>query len=591
MSISRAEITKTEEYRSEIRDGMRVDWDVPIKMDDGLVLRADIYRPIKDGQYPVLMTYGPYAKGLAFQEGYSKQWEALVRDHPDVSRGTSCKYANWETADPERWVPEGYICIRVDSRGSGRSPGKVDPFSERETLDYFHCIEWAAEQPWSNGKVGLLGVSYYAMNQWQVAALHPRGLAAIVPFEGASDWYRDGTRHGGILSTFFITWYPIQVMSVQNGLGERGRRNPNTGEPIAGPETLPDEVLAGNRVDMRQKLTAQTRIDNAYYDERRANLPAITAPLLSCGNWGGAGLHLRGNVEGYLQAGSQRKWLELHGLEHWTEFYTDYGFNLQKRFLDHFLKGVDNGWDRQPPVKLQVRKIDGFVERDEQEWPLARTEWTPVYLDLERKELVGDEAAASNEATAQFSALEETVTLMSRPFPAETEITGPVALKLFVSSSTADADIFATLRLFRPDGSEVLFVGAVDPNAPVAQGWLRASHRKLDPERSEPYRPYHSHDEAQPLVPGEIYELDIEIWPTSIVVPEGYRIGLTIGGVDFDHGLPEPMPQLFGRSQRGSSVFTHDDELDRPEAVFGGVTTLHGGGDRRPRLLLPIIPE
>lgn len=591
VSISQAEIAKAKKYQSEIRDGMRVDWDVPIKMDDGLILRADVYRPIEDGQYPVLMTYGPYAKGLSFQEGYSKQWEALVRDHPDVSRGTSCKYANWETADPERWVPEGYICIRVDSRGSGRSPGKVDPFSERETLDYFHCIEWAAEQPWSNGKVGLLGVSYYAMNQWQVAALHPKGLAAIVPFEGASDWYRDGTRHGGILSTFFITWYPIQVMSVQNGLGDRGRRNPNTGEPIAGPGTLPDEVLAGNRVDMREKLNAQTRIDNAYYDERRANLSAITTPLLSCGNWGGAGLHLRGNVEGYLQAGSSQKWLELHGLEHWTEFYTDYGFNLQKRFLDHFLKGADNGWDRQPPVKLQVRKIDGFVERDEQEWPLARTKWTPVYLDVERKELTRDEKALGSEQTAQFSALDETVTLMSQPFPTETEITGPVALKLFVSSSTVDADIFATVRLFRPDGSEVLFVGAVDPNAPVAQGWLRASHRKLDPERSEPYRPYHTHDERQPLLPGEVYELDIEIWPTSVVVPAGYRIGLTIGGTDFDHGLPEPMPQLYGRSQRGSSVFTHDDELDRPTAVFGGVTKLHSDAHRRPRLLLPIIPE
>ena len=318
----------------------------------------------------------------------------------------------------------------------------------------------------------------------------------------------------------------------------------------------------------------------------------ITVPILSAGNWGGAGLHLRGNVEGFLQANSPQKWLEIHGFEHWTEFYTAYGVNLQKRFLDHFLKGIDNGWDKQPPVKLQVRKVDGFVERDEMEWPLARTRWTPFHLDLGTSALDPDtEGRTVEAASSSFKAFEETVTLTSQPFGAETEITGPVALKLFVSSSTADADIFATLRLFRPDNSEVLFVGAVDPNAPLAQGWLRASHRKLDPAMSKPSRPHHSHDEHQPLTPGEIYELDIEIWPTCIVVPQGHRIALTLGGVDFDHRLPEPMPKIYGRSQRGSSVFTHDEILDRPASLFGGVTTVHSGGDRDSRLLLPIIPE
>ena len=169
------------QYKSEVRDQMRVDWDVPISMDDGVVLRADVFRPIPDGDYPVIMTHGPYAKGLAFQDGYPGMWKILATKYPEVMVGSSTKYLNWETVDPEKWVPDGYVCIRVDSRGVGRSPGYLDILSPRETQDYYQCIEWAGTQAWSNGKVGLLGISYYAANQWQVAALRPPHLAAISP--------------------------------------------------------------------------------------------------------------------------------------------------------------------------------------------------------------------------------------------------------------------------------------------------------------------------------------------------------------------------------------------------------------------------
>jgi putative CocE/NonD family hydrolase len=126
---------------------MKIEWDVPIVMEDGITLKADIFKPSEDGRYPVLMTYGPYGKGLAFQEGYKVAWDNLIRDHPDAFEGSSCRYANWETVDPEYWTKEGYICIRVDSRGAGRSPGMLDVLSMRETKDYYQCIEWAAQQP------------------------------------------------------------------------------------------------------------------------------------------------------------------------------------------------------------------------------------------------------------------------------------------------------------------------------------------------------------------------------------------------------------------------------------------------------------
>ncbi len=158
-------------YKSEVRDGMRIEWDVPITMDDGLVLRADIFRPDDGGRYPAIMSYGPYGKGLAFQEGYKTAWEIMCRENPDAVSGTSNKYANWEVVDPEKWVPHGYVCIRVDSRGAGRSPGYLAHNNSRETRDFHLCIEWAAKQPWCSGKVGLNGISYYASNQWRAAAI------------------------------------------------------------------------------------------------------------------------------------------------------------------------------------------------------------------------------------------------------------------------------------------------------------------------------------------------------------------------------------------------------------------------------------
>jgi putative CocE/NonD family hydrolase len=377
------------QHRVEERDGMVIEWDVPIVMDDGLVLRADVYRPLQAGRHPVLMTHGPYAKGLSFQEGFAFAWMQLERDHPDALEGSSNKYQAWETPDPEIWTRDwGYVCVRVDSRGAGRSPGVLDCFSARETRDYANCVEWAGVQPWSNGKVGLTGISYYAMNQWQVAALKPKHLAAICPFEGAADLYRDGVRHGGILTSFWIRWYPAQVSSVQNGLGTRGRINHNTGEPIAGPQTEPPELLARRLADLPAEHRGHDLFD-AYFQERTPKLEDIEVPILSRGNWGGIGLHLRGNTEGFMRAGSRQKWLEMHGDTHWTEYYTPAGRNLMRRFYDHFLKGEDNGWDREPAVLLNVRHPgERFAFRKEHEWPLARTQWTRAYLDAAQGALV-----------------------------------------------------------------------------------------------------------------------------------------------------------------------------------------------------------
>lgn len=575
--------------RTEVRDGMRITWHQPILMDDGTVLRADVFRPIEDGKYPVILTYGIYAKGVAYQDGYPLQWAKMVTDYPEILEGSTNKYQNWEVTDPERWVPDGYVCVRVDSRGAGWSPGFMQPNSPTEIEDLYRCIEWAGTEPWSNGKVGMLGISYYARNQWRVAGLQPPHLAAIIPWEGANDPYRDSGYHGGILSQFQELWSKVQVVNVQYGRGDGARTNPNTGESVAGPVTLSDEELAANRVNAYEELKGHP-LDDDWHRARAADLSLVTVPVLTCANWGGQGIHPRGNFNGFIEAASEQKWLEVHGDSHWSLFSSGYGLDLQKRFFDHFLKDIANGWEATPPVMLNVRHPgEEFVLRYENEWPLARTEWTKLYLDPQNRQLSLEAPAVKSSVT--YEALGDGVTFRFPPFDSDTELTGPMAAKLFVSSDTEDADLFLIVRVFDPDGHEVTFMGSTDPNTPIANGWLRVSHRKLDPDRSLPYRPYHPHDRVEALTPGVVYECDVEILASCLVIPAGWELALTVRGKDYEYdGEVGEFAKTFHYATRGTGGMTHNDRDDRPLDTFGGMVTLHAGDGREPYLLVPVIP-
>ncbi|MEY3468309.1 MAG: hypothetical protein RL203_403 [Pseudomonadota bacterium] len=573
----------------EVSDGMLIEWDVSIPTRDGLALKADIFRPTTPGRYPVLMTYGPYGKGLAFQDGYKTCWDRMAEDHPDVVQGSSNKYQNWEVVDPEKWVPHDYVCIRVDSRGAGMSPGYMQLWSPQEAIDFYDCIEWAGVQEWSNGKVGLNGISYYAMNQWQVASLQPPHLAAICPWEGAADMYRDLSHHGGILCDFIKNWYDMQVRTVQHGLGQRGPKSRVTGKPVCGEIELSDAELLKNRENFADAALKHA-MDDSYWRARMPDWSKVTVPILSAANWGGQGLHPRGNFEGFSRAASTQKWLEVHGIEHWTHFYTDYGRELQLKFFDYFLHGKKNGWNRQPKVLLNIRHPgEKFVKRSEDQWPLKKTRWTRFYLQTDAATLSSKPPLQSGKIS--YKGFSEGVTFMLPPQTKDLEITGPIAVKLFLSSSTTDADVFAVLRVFTPDLQEVVFQGALDPHTPIGQGWLRASHRKLDSKLSKPYRPYHTHDEKQSLKPNQLVELDIEIIPTSILVPAGYRLALSLRGKDYVYPGPAGVLSNMKYPMTGCGPFTHTDSRDRPARIFDGVNTIHISPKKAPYILLPVIPK
>ncbi len=514
---------------------LRIKTDVQIPMRDGVALCANVFRPQADGRHPAIITLGPYPKDIHF-----KDWDRIGFYAQLEEQGP---HMHWETVNPEWWVPQGYIVIRADTRGTGKSKGRPSLLSMREAEDFYDAIEWAGMQPYSNGKVAVMGISYFAMNAWRVASLNPPHLAAIVPWEGALDLYRDAGRHGGISSNTFARAWSSNVEK-------------HTSMP------------------QRTAATAQSELIDERLQRNHPDVSRIHVPLFSAANWGGAGLHLRGNIEGFLQAGSKYKQLRIHVGNHCSPFYTLEGRLEQKRFLDHWLQGIDTGITREPPIKLAVRRGgDRYSWRYEYEWPLARSEWTPYFLDAERRTLAGDPAPAESSIGYDAGASDDgnRVRFSTPPFDQETEFTGPMKLKLWVSCAAGDADLMVSLRHFDERGSEVTYPAAVPPDIAAAYGWLRVSHRKLDPARSTPHRPYLTHDEIQQTAPDEIVPVEIEIWPSCVVLGRGQRLELEIASQDDPRLAP----------------FTHTDAGDR---VQTGRVTVHTGGRRDSHLLLPRIP-
>jgi uncharacterized protein len=559
--------------RVVVLERLALDQDVPVPMRDGATLRANVFRPRAEGKFPVLMTFGPYGKDVHLSQFMPPAWERIEQRHPEILYASSCKHLVFETTDPEVWVPHGYVIVKVDSRGAGKSPGKLDINSPAEFRDFYDAIEWAAIQPWSSGKIGLLGISYYAAGQWSVASLRPPHLAALLPWQGTFDFFRDRTRQDGIFGSGFVRrWWANSVLRNQHGNPDTPFVDIVTGARNTGPESLTPEQLQANREDYIANVLAHPTLDD-WYRQRIPDLSRIELPTLVVANWGGLGLHLRGTIAGFLGIASREKWLKVQAGSYFITFLVPENLAMQRRFFDRYLKGMDNGWEKEPRVTVAVRASDDTVHHtiSSSGWPLPGTEWTRAYLDAATQSLKWSPAAAASKAS--YPALSEGVTFWTAPLTRDLQIAGPVKARLWIESSTDDMDVFATLRAFDPAEKEVTFFSATEPKCPVSQGWLRVSQRKLDPARSTEWRPYHTHDEVQKLQPGEIYAIDVEIWPASVFLPRGYRLALTLQGKDFER----------------VGWFTHDDPVDRPPASFAGRNTIHTGGEQQSYLLLPIV--
>ncbi len=513
---------------------MRIERDIAVPARSGSFVSVNVFTPEGDGPWPVIATMSPYGKDVHWPDRF-----------PLYDQADPGPHAVWETPCPEWWTSRGYSLVRADSPGTGRSPGKLDLLGPVEVGGFYDVIEWAGVQRWSTGRVGSLGISWLAMLQWLVAAQRPPHLAAIVPWEGASDAYREFGRHGGILANSFLKlWWDRQI-------------EPQQFDPAAERVVLFDEMQRREFID-------------EWYRERTPDLENITVPVLAAGNWGSLHLHQRGILEGFLRAGSAHRQLIISSGTHIGPFYEPWAKERQQRFLDRWLKGDANGAETDPTVSLAVRRGTGIFWRDETAWPIARTEWRRLYLDASTGRLAS--GAPLEAATASFSANDG-----ERQFvfvaEGEVEFTGPMAARLWMSSTGHDLDVFLHFHVVDRSGAIRVGVGPQGAPIPLAMGWLRASHRELDPDRSLPARPVHRHASASPLVPDEPAALDVEIWPSCITLAAGDRLVMRLRASDDELG-----------------VISHNDPLDRG-ALRSFTTTIHTGGRFDSALLVPAIPE
>jgi hypothetical protein len=542
---------------------MKVEKGITVSMRDGVRISLCVYRPDADGRFPALFAASPY------------QYE--------MDEVPAYPLFLWRETGPVEWyVGQGYAYVHADVRGSGRSEGEFEFMGPNEQQDYLELIAWIVRQPWCSGRVGGIGQSYYAMAQWLMATYNPPGLACIVPYDGLVDQYRGSNYHGGIYCSYRSVWYTSLRADNQHRLAGQHGRPPMTfdlvGEIIN--HSLDDEFW---------------RVRSPYW-----RLDKIKCPVLSIGHWGKMGLHLRGNILGYEEVKAPKKLVvtgarntfEAHRLFDQVEFH-------EKELLPFYnlhLKGANNGFMDAEPVRVFVRGAN--VWRAEEEWPPKRATRVVYHLrkgpsgsvtSLNDGGLSIAKATSAEPATSyaypdwewvngvavigpdgRVDPVRRVLTFTSAPLEADLEVTGPIVLKLYASSTAIDTQFIVKLTDQHPQDAAARGKGDQPGYTPVSKGWLKASHREKDTVRSTPERPFYTHTNPQPLTPGEIYEFDIEVLPIAYVFMQGHRIRLELAN---------------GDSPATDGVFSHPYH-----PCLMGTDTIHHDGAHASCLILPVIP-
>jgi predicted acyl esterase len=519
--------------------GIRFERDVPIQLRDGVAVRANVFRPEQGGRFPVLMCAHPYGKNALPARGPlgylpPKRYRFMRQPEPV----TFSAYTTWEAPDPGYWVPRGYAVVNLDLRGFGTSEGIGSLLSDQEARDYAEAIEWAAAQPWSSGKVGLNGVSYLAISQWRVAALRPPHLAAMCPWEGWTDAYRDLAYPGGVREDGFLRfWAP---MTEREGHVD---------------------------ISLRDAQVAHPDWDD-FWRARVPDLERIEVPALICASFSDHGLHSRGAFEGFRRIRSNQRFLYTHRGGKWSVYYSPEALALQTRFFDCFLKGEDNGMRAAAPVRLEVRERGDSAQavREARSWPLAGTRWTRLYLTPG----VLQEKQPETTATMRFE-LPAGGASFRFEAPEDLELAGPMVLRLKLElTGTTDANLFAAVRKLRGDQHFPFEGSSGFGHDVVTKGWLRVAHRRIDPTRSEPHRPVLPCERPEPLPAGQIASLDIELLPSATLFRRGDTLRVDLQG------------HWFWRRSAFFGMFPFDYAPSSP-----GTAILHFGGPDAAHLLVP----
>jgi predicted acyl esterase len=521
---------------------MLIERDVAVEVAPGEPIYVDVYRPDSGPPVAPLIAWSPYGKHNPAPIG-------IIYPRSGVRPEDTSEITTFEAPDPVYWVPRGYAVITADIPGTWYSRGRATYCSPEEARAFAKLVEWAGTQGWSNGRVGLSGVSYLTTSQWRVAELNPPHLTAINPWEGWTDTYREVARHGGIPETSF--WPYIWQ---------------RWGASVTEIEDLEAETAA-----------------HPFYDEfwqsKSADLEKITVPAFVVASWSDHGLHSRGTLEGFRRISSPQKWLDVHGRKKWAYYYDPESVERQRVFFDYFLHDRGPGPLDWPKVRMEAREsYDRGRHRTAGRWPPVETEYRPLYLRASSGTLEPEPSDVEEEVSYDSlgSGLAPRRAAFETTFDTPTELIGHTVATLYVSAPQAraeDLDVFVALFKLDADGNHVGFpYYAQFEDGPVAVGWQRASHRELDPARSTPYLPVLAHQRALPVPRGEIVRLDIEVLPAGTRFEAGERLLLVVQGTDVNR---YPKPAVYARHE---------------ESVNNGPHVVHTGGRFGSRLLVPVFP-
>ncbi len=523
--------------------------DVKIPLRDGSFVYADVFRPDDDGKHPIIMSMSFYGKSF-YHECICNEADAVQKEEMEdryfSGNPDSLQSENHETVNTSEWVPNGYVVIRMDARGVCRSPGLQTPLGRQEAEDYYDGIEWAGVQPWSNGSVGLWGMSYVAMAQHNVASLQPSHLKAMIAQGTDSDPYNEYLCNGGLWSEAWWTWW-WKIWSGKNHCGERGQ------------------------TDWMERLRATPFDDRSVYGPHsksfmRPEMDKATAAVWIVGPQTGVVIHHLGSSETFIRA-TGAKARKFDFVDAWfPDSYRGETVAAHQRYFDYWLKGIENGAMDGPPVRVQVRTGNAAnFELHEETWPIARTNYTRLYLDASPSDWAGDgrrqdfrrilPAPAATENNASYDAHLELgqpipfpkghvggtprwstgICFVSDPMPEDLVLAGYMKVGLWVSSTSKDMDVFISLRVIDDQDREIRYESVVlpiDPEhiSPATHGVLKVSHRKLDEARTTEYLPVHTHAAADhaPLEKDEVVAIEVGLNPSTALVRKGYRLRLDV---------------------------------------------------------------
>ncbi len=551
--------------------------DVPVKLRDGVTIYTDIFRPNDDLPHPAIMAMSPYGKEIG------SQWLDDTPNHAGIPMEATSGLQKFEGPDPAYWCNHGYAIINPDVRGAYNSEGIILFFGSDYGRDGADIIEWAAKQPWSNGKIGMSGNSWLAISQWFTAAQRPEHLAAIAPWEGLSDCGREVATRGGVQMPEFVKMLSDSFASTENGGIE--------------------DVIAM----MKDQATM-----NAWWDDKEADLEAIDIPAYIVASYTNP-IHTYGTLEGYRRIYSKEKWLRIHNTGEWDDYYNPAHTEELREFFDRYLKGEDNGWEQTPKVRVSVLNPGGkdIVDRVEKDFPIPRTQYQKLYLDTAKNSLNKNVITAEN-YTEYDSDRKKSGIRFDMKVAEDTEILGYMKLRLWVEAlDHDDMDLYVTVEKRRPSGLPYKFT--LGPGMDMsAKGYIRASLRALDKAKSTEENPRQSMAQEQKLHAGEIVPLDILIWPMGLKFKKGDILRVTVSPYKTKKMWTGPFKLKMAKINLPKEGFTYMpdercemytiggeemfagskvDTAEMPKDHNKGRHRIYTGGKYDSYLYLPVIPE